>query len=182
MDNLGPQPLWGWIRELAPRAGLETFRLQAYTFNNGDAGIPRRFVLNLALAHGATLKHFMVGESYMTLSDVECLCSKFPGLETLVCSVSSPDVDSIIHAIAGAKHLQTLTLQVKWIPGDARNTGTSISVEDAKRMMLRSKDSKLRTISVGHYQYTGKWVLHEEEDEKLQFVVSADKAGEGWHT
>ncbi|KAJ3480450.1 hypothetical protein NLJ89_g12278 [Agrocybe chaxingu] len=176
MDNLGPQPLWGWIRELAPRAGLETFRLQAYTFNNGDAGIPRRFVL---------------GPGARARGDAQAL----PGRRVVhdperrgvsVLQVPEPGdasaQDSIIHAIAGAMHLQTLTLQVKWIPGDARKTGTSISVEDAKRMMLRSKDSKLRTISVGHYQYTGKWVLHDEDDEKLQFIVCADKAGEGWHT
>ena len=92
MDNFGPHKLWRWIRELVPRPGLETFRLHAFTFNMGYTGIPRMFVLDLAVAHGDTLKQFIVGEASLTLKDIECLCSKFPKLETIVCSVASADV------------------------------------------------------------------------------------------
>ena len=93
MDNLGPQNLWSWIRDLVPITGLETFRLHAFAIN-GHTGIPRMFVLDLAAVHGNTLKHFLVGEAQLTLQDIECLSVKFPKLETLVCSTSSPDVVS----------------------------------------------------------------------------------------
>jgi len=96
MDNLGPQKLWGWIRELIPRPGLETFRLNAFTFNMGYTGIPRMFILDLAVAHGDNLKHFIVGEASLTLKDIECLCSKFPRLETIACSVANVDVVSVL--------------------------------------------------------------------------------------
>ena len=93
-DNLGPRNLWDWIRDLVPLAGLETFRLNAFTFN-GHTGIPRMFILNLAAVHRDSLKHFIVGEAHLTLKDIECLCSKFPNLETLICSTASPDVVSL---------------------------------------------------------------------------------------
>lgn len=94
MDNLGPQNLWAWIRDIVPLTGLETFRLHAFSIN-GRTGIPRMFVLDLAAIHGNTLKHFLVVEAQLTLQDIECLCVKFPKLETLVCSTSSPDVVSL---------------------------------------------------------------------------------------
>ena len=94
MDNLGPQKLWAWIRDLVPIAGLETFRLHVFTINMGHTGIPRMFILDLAAVHGDTLKHFMVGEAQLTLKDIECLCFKFPKLETLVCSTASSDIVS----------------------------------------------------------------------------------------
>jgi hypothetical protein len=96
MDNFGPQKLWGWIRELIPCPGLEAFRLNAFTFNMGYIGIPRMFILDLAVAHGDTLKHFIVGEASLTLKDIECLCSKFPKLETIACSVASVDVVNVL--------------------------------------------------------------------------------------
>ena len=95
MDNLGPRKLWEWIRELIPRPGLETFRLNAFTFNMGYTDIPRMFILDLAVAHRDTLKHFLAGEASLTLKDIECLCSKFPKLETIACSVASADVVSV---------------------------------------------------------------------------------------
>ena len=94
MDNLGPHNLWAWIRDIVPLTGLETFRLHAFSIN-GRTGIPRMFVLDLAAVHGNTLKHFLVVEAQLTLQDIECLCVKFPKLETLVCSTSSPDVVSL---------------------------------------------------------------------------------------
>lgn len=96
MDDLSPQKLWVWIRDLVPLAGLETFRLHAFTIDMGHTGIPPMFILDLAAVHGNTLKHFMVGEAQLTLNDIECLCSKFPKLETLICSTTSPDVVSFV--------------------------------------------------------------------------------------
>jgi hypothetical protein len=95
MDNLGPYNLWAWIRDIVPLKGLETFRLHAFSIN-GRTGIPRMFVLDLAAVHGKSLKHFLVGEAQLTLQDIECLCVKFPNLETLICSTSSPDVVSFL--------------------------------------------------------------------------------------
>ena len=95
IDNLGPHKLWAWIRDLIPLPGLETFRLHAFTIN-GHTAIPRMFVLDLAAVHGDTLKHFLLLDgAQLTLNDIECLCSKFPKLETLVCSTTSPDVVSL---------------------------------------------------------------------------------------
>lgn len=107
MDNFGPHKLWRWIRELVPRPGLETFRLHAFTFNMGYTGIPRMFVLDLAVAHGDSLKHFIVGEASLTLKDIECLCSKFPKLETIVCSVASADVVSVfpVNNVSGVSNI-----------------------------------------------------------------------------
>ncbi|KIM36753.1 hypothetical protein M413DRAFT_448889 [Hebeloma cylindrosporum] len=155
MDNFGPHKLWRWIGELVPRPGLETFRLHAFTFNMGYTGIPRMFILDAAIAHGDTLKHFIVGEASLTLKDIECLCSKFPKLETIVCSVASADVDSIIEAIAGARNLQTLKIQVQWIPnGGMQSRGPVFTLEDAIRMTRRTEESKIRTIAIGRFQYT----------------------------
>ncbi|KAF8817512.1 hypothetical protein BYT27DRAFT_7199043 [Phlegmacium glaucopus] len=184
MDNLGPQKLWAWIRELVPLAGLETFRLHAFTINMGHTGIPRMFILDLASVHGDTLKHFMVGEAQLTLKDIECLCIKFPKLETLVCSTASPDVASIAEAISGAKNLITLRLQTQWIPGTRGfEKSPRFTLEDARDLMLRDKNSKLRVIAIGHIQFKGKWAL-EEVDERvaLKFVVSANVAEEKWQT
>lgn len=110
MDTMGPQKLWGWIRELLPEPSLETFRLHAFTINMGQTSIPRMFILDLAVVHKHTLKHFIVGDAHLTLKDVECLCSKFPRLETLACSVASPDVVSHLYRVIVASLSNSLTL------------------------------------------------------------------------
>jgi len=92
MDSLGPHNFFQWVRELVPNPGLETFKLHAFTFRLGHTSIPRMFIIDLARVHGDTLKHFMVGEAQLTLKDIECLCSMFPKLESLVCAVASPDI------------------------------------------------------------------------------------------
>lgn len=94
MDSLNPNSFFQWIRELVPKPGLETFKLHAFTFRPGDTNIPRMFIIDLARVHGDTLRHFIVGEAQLTLSDIECLCSMFPKLESLVCAVASPDIVS----------------------------------------------------------------------------------------
>lgn len=94
MDSLGPNNFFQWVQELVPNPGLETFKLHAFTFRLGHTNIPRMFIINLGRVHGNTLKHFIVGEAQLTLRDIECLCSMFPNLETLVCAVASPDIVS----------------------------------------------------------------------------------------
>lgn len=99
IDVMGPQMLWSWVRELLPNPGLETFKLHAFVLNAGSTSIPRMFILDLAVIQKYTLKHFIVGDVQLTLMDIECLCSKFPNLETLGCSVASSDVVSLCFVV-----------------------------------------------------------------------------------
>lgn len=92
MDNLtlGHIRLWDWIRELIPYTSLESFTLNSFT-RMGQTHIPRTFMRDLARLHGPTLTEFIVGDAELTLLDIELLCSSFPNLEILACSVISPD-------------------------------------------------------------------------------------------
>ncbi|KAI0944060.1 hypothetical protein AcV7_001980 [Taiwanofungus camphoratus] len=87
VDVQGPQQLWTWIRQLLPRPSLESFTLNAFS-TQGDAVMPRSFLLDLALTHKDTFKHFNVDSAQLTLEDVQLLCTKFPALEALSCSVA----------------------------------------------------------------------------------------------
>jgi hypothetical protein len=92
IDIMGPLKLWAWITTILPRPGLETFKLHAFTLHMGHTRIPRAFILDLATMQADNLKHFIAGDAELTLPDIECLCYKFPKLETLVCLVVAPDV------------------------------------------------------------------------------------------
>jgi hypothetical protein len=92
IDIMGPLKLWAWITTILPRPGLETFKLHAFTLHMGHTRIPRAFILDLATMQADSLKHFIAGDAELTLPDIECLCYKFPKLETLVCLVVAPDV------------------------------------------------------------------------------------------
>lgn len=81
----GFQQLWPWIRRLTPRTSLESLTLNAFS-TQGEAFVPRAFLLDMAHTHGATLKHFNADSTQMTLKDLECLCTVFPQLQTLSCS------------------------------------------------------------------------------------------------
>ncbi|KAF9471681.1 hypothetical protein BDN70DRAFT_926055 [Pholiota conissans] len=80
--------------------------------------IPRCFLLDMAARHGTTLRAFAVSEARMALVDVRYACRVFERLEVFGCALSSPDVDSIMDAIAPAKYLHTLKLHVQWIKSD----------------------------------------------------------------
>jgi hypothetical protein len=90
MDMLGPQRLWVWIRELLPHASLESFTLNAFSVQ-GQTSVPRRFILDLAHVHKTTLRQFLVDSTQLTLADIQCLCTMFPFIEDINCSVASPD-------------------------------------------------------------------------------------------
>jgi hypothetical protein len=94
IDNLDPTNFFQWVRELVPLPGLETFKLHTFTFRLEHTNIPLMFIIDLARVHRDTLRHFIVGEAQLTLRGVECLCTMFPKLETLVCAVASPDIVS----------------------------------------------------------------------------------------
>jgi hypothetical protein len=51
-----------------------------------------RFVINMAAKHGRTLRHFVVSDCYISLENIQWLSSKFLSLETLECSLVSPNV------------------------------------------------------------------------------------------
>jgi len=188
-DSGGPINLWDWICELVPNPGLETFKLHAFTTNR-DMGyhtdIPRIFLLDLARVHGATLKHFMVGDAQLTLNDIAYLCTTFPHLGTLVCSTASPNIKSIVDTISAAKNLRTLRLDVQWIPSDPSVDETNFTLQHATELMFRTEDSKLRAIAVGPTLYTGKWVLEEPKEEgqksELKFQVLSDSTKDRWQT
>jgi len=189
MDGLGAHDFFQWVQELVPNPGLETFKLHAFasTFRSEHTNIPMsRFIINLGRVHGNTLKHFIVNEAQLTLRDIECLCSMFPELESLVCAVASPDIQSIKDAVAGVKHLQTLRLQVQWIPKVWTSSEYIFTIQDATKFMLRTEDSQLRAIAIGPTLYTGKWVFEKSEDEKnpnrLKFQVLSDVAEDRWQT
>ena len=87
----GFQQLWTWIRRLTPRPSLEAFTLNAFS-TQGEALIPRGFILDMAGTHRGTLRHFTADWTQMTCADIECLCMVFPALETLSClTMWSPD-------------------------------------------------------------------------------------------
>ncbi|KAF8627520.1 hypothetical protein AX15_004395 [Amanita polypyramis BW_CC] len=143
IDSMGPNKLFTWIRVLVSNPGLECFRLLTFT-TCGHIAIPRGFILEMARVHGSItdsfdcwlpkekwmnetnggdgeskgLKRWIVGQTQMTLSDIECVCKTFTELEDLACSVAvvMGDVESIMDAISSANNLRTLRLHVQWIP------------------------------------------------------------------
>ena len=90
LDTMGPQQLWYWIRLLLPHPSLESFTLHAFSVH-GSTSIPRHFLLDLAAVHKTTLQRLWLDGAELTLKDVECLCSVFPLMEELGCSVASHD-------------------------------------------------------------------------------------------
>ncbi|KAJ7270095.1 hypothetical protein B0H12DRAFT_1310749 [Mycena haematopus] len=179
IDIMGPLKLWAWITTILPRPGLETLKLHAFTLHMGHTRIPRAFILELATLQAHSLKHFMAGDAELTLPDVECLCYKFPELETLVCLVVAPDVDAIAAAVEKAVNLKTLRLQVHWIRTDEQPAPKDLSLEQAQNWMLRIESSLLRIIGVNSVVYTGKWIL---EEQALKFEVVANVEGDKWNT
>ncbi|KAJ7655692.1 hypothetical protein DFH06DRAFT_1200738 [Mycena polygramma] len=179
IDTMGPLKLWAWITTILPRAGLETLKLHAFTLHLGHTRIPRAFILDLATMQADSLKHFIVGDAELTLPDIECLCYKFPRLETLVCLVVAPDVATITAAVEKAANLKMLRLQVQWICKDVQPTPKDLTLKQARSWMLRDETSLLRVIGVNSVVYTGKWIL---EQQTLKFEVIADVEGDKWNT
>ncbi|KAF8150455.1 hypothetical protein K438DRAFT_1865432 [Mycena galopus ATCC 62051] len=179
IDIMGPLKLWAWITMILPRPGLETLKLHAFTLHMGHTRIPRAFILDLATTQAKSLKHFIAGDAELTLPDIECLCYKFPKLETLVCLVVAPDVDTIASAVEKAVNLKTLRLQVHWIRTDEQPAPKDLSLEQAQNWMLRNESSLLRVIGINSVVYTGKWIL---EKRALKFEVVADVEGDKWNT
>ncbi|KAG7091203.1 hypothetical protein E1B28_010255 [Marasmius oreades] len=189
------QKIWSWIRELVPNPGLESLKIHAFTlFDNsmmsyvesitgsGHATIPRMFILDMALVHRDTLKRFEVaGAGLMTLGDLDCLTGVFPKLEVLGCNVASRDANSIKQSIRSARNLMTLMAQIRWIPDHtgavSQHQWTCFTIDDARDLMLRTEDSRLRTIGVGSLLYVGRWIHPGPIFEVVESV-----AGDKWST
>ena len=88
IDVQGPQQLWAWLHRLLPFPSLESFTLHAFSYQ-GEATLPRHFMLEMARQQKTTLKHVNVSTALLTPEDVKCLCTYFPALETLSCAIGS---------------------------------------------------------------------------------------------
>lgn len=66
--------------------------------------MPRMFLLDLAKVHKGCLKSFMVETVQMTLDDLECLCTIFPLLEEVSCSIGYC-LGSVGPSLAISEHL-----------------------------------------------------------------------------
>ena len=58
-----------------------------------------------------------------------------------------------MQAIGSAKNLITLRLQTHLTPMGRFGSGMKFTLEDARDMMLRDEDSKLRVIAIANMQY-----------------------------
>lgn len=87
VDVQGPPNLWPWISSLVPRESLEALTLHTFS-TQGDMAMPRMFLLDLAKTHKQTLKQFNVDTVQLTLQDIECLCTMYPNLESISCSLA----------------------------------------------------------------------------------------------
>ncbi|KZT03905.1 uncharacterized protein LAESUDRAFT_738050 [Laetiporus sulphureus 93-53] len=165
VDVQGPQHLWTWIKQLLPRPSLVSFTLNAFS-TAGDATMPRHFLLDLAHTHRDTLKHFNADSASLTLEDIECLCTLFPGLESLSCSVAlCHDPRQIEDATTNGHNLRQLRLYTTWVPTRYGTEEITIpfEIEHAKNMMLR-KGSRLRIIGIGRVVYTRQWTKSRSQD------------------
>ncbi|EIW80558.1 hypothetical protein CONPUDRAFT_105602 [Coniophora puteana RWD-64-598 SS2] len=180
LDVLGPQSLWPWTNALIPHQGtLETFTLSSFAVH-GQMPVNPAFMNRLIEKHGSSLRDFNVGMTQLTLDMVHSLCLKCRELRALVCSVASPDVESIERATVNAPRLQELRLHVQWMPdGNKADSHTDyhnnwpvplprphfglghFTENQARNFMLRP-DSQLRAVGMGDNVYTGRWVLRDE--------------------
>ena len=106
VDLLGPHQLWPWIRRLIPRPSLESFTLDTFS-TLGEMSMPRSFLVGLAQTHRETMRHFGVDTVKITIEELELLCTQFPRLESLACSVVTSH--SAVRPLADAGVLKMLT-------------------------------------------------------------------------
>ncbi|KAI8978244.1 hypothetical protein BD414DRAFT_495012 [Trametes punicea] len=151
----GFQQLWPWIRRLTPRESLESFTLNAFS-TQGEALVPRPFILDMAQTHRNTLKHFTADSTQLTLKDIECMCTVFPKLETLSCStVWSPEAASYADAVRKANNLRELRMNINnWLPSHVRKDDfQNTAIESAVRNMMLREGSVLRLIAMSSVVY-----------------------------
>ena len=72
----------------AAQASLRVLRLHSFS-SLGDIAVPGPFIAFLARTHGPTLAEFACGTTLVSRSDVEYMCSVFPRLEEISCSIAN---------------------------------------------------------------------------------------------
>ncbi|CDO72587.1 hypothetical protein BN946_scf184985.g6 [Trametes cinnabarina] len=177
----GFQQLWPWIRRLTPRESLESFTLNAFS-TQGEALIPRSFLLDMAQTHRNTLKHFTADTTQLTLADIECLCTVFPKLETLSCStIWSPDMVLYENAVRKANNLREWRMNLNnWLPSHARvDQSQNTAIGSAIRRMMEREGSVLRVIGMGSVVYRGVWAYKTAED-KVEFEITSNVIQDNW--
>ncbi|KAI0740758.1 hypothetical protein C8Q76DRAFT_608942 [Earliella scabrosa] len=179
----GFQQLWTWIRRLTPRPSLESFTLNAFS-TQGEALIPRGFILDMANTHRDTLRHFTADSTQMTLKDIECLCTVFPALETLSCStIWTPVGAHYEEAVMKANHLRELRINLNnWMPSYNLSRSDPVGVEYAIRTSMLREGSALRLVALGCTVYEGRWVYRKGEDgtHKVEFDIVSNVVHDLW--
>ncbi|KAI0712786.1 hypothetical protein C8T65DRAFT_574448 [Cerioporus squamosus] len=147
----GFQQLWTWIRRLTPRPSLESFTLNAFS-TQGEALVPRGFILDMANIHKNTLRHFTADSTQMTLADIECLCTVFPLLETVSCStLFAPEGAHYEEVVAKANNLREIRMNMNnWMPSNKMDS--AMYSEAVRKSMLR-EGSVLRVVALGYIIY-----------------------------
>ncbi|KAI0669401.1 hypothetical protein C8Q78DRAFT_977327 [Trametes maxima] len=177
----GFQQLWPWVRRLTPRTSLESFTLNAFS-TQGEALVPRPFILDMATTHKDTLKHFTADTTQMTLKDIECLCTVFPRLETLSCStVWSPETTAYAEAVQKANNLRAFRMNINnWIP--SKKPQANEAVETVVRNMMLREGSVLRVIGMGSVVYRGQWVCKKAEEgpNTVEFEITSNIVQDMW--
>ncbi|TFK83277.1 hypothetical protein K466DRAFT_498786 [Polyporus arcularius HHB13444] len=176
----GFQQLWTWIRRLIPRPSLESFTLNAFS-TQGEALVPRGFILDMASIHRDTLRHFTADSTQMTLADIECLCTVFPLLETLSCStLFAPEGAHYEEVVAKANNLREIRMNMNnWMPSNKMDS--AMYSEPVRKSMLR-EGSVLRLVVLGYIVYQGRWVYKKAEDgtDQVEFDIACNVVQYMW--
>ncbi|PIL33796.1 hypothetical protein GSI_04421 [Ganoderma sinense ZZ0214-1] len=162
----GPQQLWTWILRVVPRPSLVSFTLNAFS-TQGEALVPRGFILDMAATHRDTLRHFTADSTQMTMKDLECMCSVFPMLETLSCSTLwTPEGARYDQVAEKADNLRELKINLNnWMQSRKnREFAESDAVQESVRRAMLRPDSILRVIGIGCVVYWGRWVYKKADD------------------
>ncbi|KAJ8490148.1 hypothetical protein ONZ51_g2474 [Trametes cubensis] len=180
----GFQQLWPWIRRLTPRPSLESFTLNAFS-TQGEALVPRSFILDMAATHKDTLKRFKADSTQMTLKDIECMCTVFPNLESLSCTTMwSPESAPYEEAVQKANKLRELRLNLHdWRPTHVRLAGlNNANIEVAVRNMMLREGAALRLVGIGSIVYRGQWIYKKAEDgsDKVEFEITSNVIKDVW--
>ncbi|KAI0071182.1 hypothetical protein K474DRAFT_1693547 [Panus rudis PR-1116 ss-1] len=180
VDQQGPQKLWSWIAGLIPRPSLETLIMHTFS-TQGEMSMPRLFLLDLARTQKHTLKYFLLNTVQLTLEDLECLCTIFPELVAISCSLAwCRNHAEIKRSIRNARKLQRLRLHVNWIPGSSFST-SRFGTREAMEWMM-GENSQLRVIEMGQDVYTGRWVRREPavREPFVEFEVACNTRDDPW--
>lgn len=90
--------LWSWVQWLLPLHSLERLEVNSDLPACDNIGAPPDFLRNLAERHSGTLKALTLRNFRLDIGTLAFVCTAFPALEVLECSVSECDMVSIFLA------------------------------------------------------------------------------------